>query len=105
MGEIEIIECNTITEAELEYQYRREQGCWQMVKAVKPVFSWKKMKTVFRFEMKKVENAYHMEDFIKDSYKAINMACEVAGDAFAIISKIKAKRKLAQLETKFKQPC
>jgi hypothetical protein len=100
MNEIEVIECDTIGEAELEYQSRREQGCWQMVKAVKPVFSWKKMKTVFRFEMKKLEKAYHFEDYMRDMNKAIKLSCEVAGNLFHTTAGIKAKRKLQQLNIK-----
>ena len=101
MAEIEVIECNTITEAELEYLNRRGQGCWQMVKAVKPIFSWKKMKTVFRFEMKKVEKAYHFEDYMKDMNKAITFGCKVAVSLSRTMSEIKSRRKIMELEAKF----
>jgi len=97
MGEIEIIECSTIGEAELEYNNRIEQGCWQMVKALKPVWSWKKMKTVFRFSMKKVEKAYHLEDFMKDTNKIIKVGCETAIALSNAMAGRKAQRKLKQL--------
>src|SRR5580765_3556067 len=69
--EIKVFEFSSISEAEKEYFKRREEGCWQMVSAIKIVWSWKKMRNVATFSMKKVEKAYHIDDYIKDVHGCI----------------------------------
>lgn len=70
MDELKVIEKNTVQEAEAEYLKLREEGCWQVVKAMKIVWSWKSMRHVARFTVKKVERRYDVGDFISGSIMA-----------------------------------
>lgn len=98
IGEIEIIECNSISEAEAEYFSRRNQGCWQMEKTLKIVWSWRKLRNVFRFSMKKVEKQYHIDDHIRDTYKVISAGLECAENLISSINvRNKAKQHLEKL--------
>lgn len=95
-NEIEIIECNSIEDAENEYFKRRSEGCWQMVKAIKIHFSWRKFRTVARFSMKKVDKPYHFDDYLLDFIKASVKACELGIDVsktILIINKHKSENK------------
>lgn len=93
-NEIEIIECNSIEDAENEYFKRRAEGCWQMVKAIKIHFSWRKFRTVARFSMKKVDSPYHFDDYLRGFIKAAIKGCEVGVEVsktLSIINKHKSE--------------
>lgn len=69
--EIKIIECNTVGEAEAEYFLLQNKKCWQVIKPLKVVWSWRKFKTVVRFTVKKVDPKYY-KDFMGDLKNAID---------------------------------
>lgn len=99
-NEIEVIECNSIENAETEYFKRRAEGCWQMVSAMKIVWSWKKFRTVARFSMKKVNNPYHFDDYLRDLTKVAIKGCEVGieiSKTMSMINKRKSENKLKNL--------
>lgn len=87
MSKIKVFEFKTIEEAESEFHKRIKEGCWQMVKVLKPVWSWRKWSYVFRFSMKKVEKPYRYQDYINDVLKGINLGNDVFYQSKRPISK------------------
>lgn len=97
--EIKVVECNTVAEAEAEYFLLREEGCWQVIKPLKIVWSWKKMKNVAMFSVKRVGKRYDLEDHMKAINKCIQKSMEVLPTIVNIFSernKRKALQKLLQ---------
>jgi len=97
---IEVFEFNSIGEAEAEYFRRRQLGCWQMVSALKIKWSWKKMRNVVTFSMKKVDKAYHIDDYMRDINKAISYGIET----FISVSKTMQEHKKRKLQEKLNNP-
>ena len=76
--EIISIECKTISDAEHEYLKRMEEGCWQVVRPLKIVWSWKSFSYVARFSMKRVEKVYTIQQNMKDINKMIDCGVQTA---------------------------
>lgn len=93
-GEIKIIECNGIVEAENVYLQMREENCWVVVKPLKVVWSWKKFKTVVRFSMKRVKK--RPMDIFEFSQKLSEVLLQ-STQAFHVISEYKKQKKLQQI--------
>ena len=92
------IECKTVSDAEHEYLKRMEEGCWQVVRPLKIVWSWKSFSYVARFSMKKVEKVYTLENHMKDIKKIIDYGVQTAALInTAVNSRRKAKEAFEKL--------
>lgn len=90
--EIKIIECNTMAEAEAKYYSLRAEGCWQMVSSLKLKWSWRKMRTVAVFKMKRVEKPYHFDNYISDIIDAVVFGIETFKSISSTINNIKRRK-------------
>jgi len=98
--EIKIVECDTVGAAELEYFKLREEGCWQVCEPLKIVWSWKKLKNVARFSVKKVEKRYDFGDYMESLNKAIQKSMEVLptlAQAMAARNKRRVEQRISEL--------
>lgn len=92
IGEIKVIERKSIAAAEREYFHRRAEGCWQMVKPLKIVWSWKRLNYVARFSMRRVEKAYHIDDYLKDITKTMQYGAEMYNQHLKAMSEYRKQK-------------
>ena len=79
------IECDSVSEAEEQYLKMTQEDCWVIHTPLKLVWSWKKLKTVCRFTMKRVDKKpMNIFDFseklsscLSESIKTINTIMDV----------------------------
>ena len=88
---IEVLEFDTVSEAEAEYLKRREQGCWEMVDRLRVVWSWRKFKSVCRFSIKKVDK--RPLDYVELMGKLIP-AIREANESIKSVAQIMRNRKV-----------
>ncbi len=78
--DIKVVECNSICEAESEFFRLKSEGRWQMVSVLKIKWSWKKWRYIATFSMKRVKKAYHFDDYLEDTAKAIAISQQAFND-------------------------
>ena len=84
---IEVLEFDTVGEAEAEFFKRHNEGTWVVVDRLKVVWSWKKFKSVCKFSMKKVEQRpMDIQEFLITEIPKLS-------EAFAVISEAKKRRR------------
>ncbi|MES2382370.1 MAG: hypothetical protein V4538_15090 [Bacteroidota bacterium] len=99
---VEVLEFNTVEEAETEYLKRRAEGCWVMVDRLKVVWSWRKFKSVCRFSMKKVDKRpMDIVEFVDRLREEIPKLAET----FGIISEAKQRRRQRLADAQVGEKC
>jgi len=82
IGDIVKIECGSCFEAELTYADLKIQGCWEIYKPIKIVWSWKKLSHVAMFQV------------IKTEYREPITIGDVIKKALQVADNIRAARRL-----------
>jgi len=87
IGDIVKIECGSLYEAELTYADLKRQGCWEVYKPIKIVWSWKKLSHIAMFQV------------IKTEYREPITIVDVMQKALEVADRIRAARRLSANRT------